>query len=168
MQVQTCCHNEMRIQGDYRLIKKFREACANGEILQYMHPIPAVDSININDWCIENWGVREEICKESICIRETRDTLIITFKSAGAPPIGAISFFVRHNNGIHIELLFFDPTGDFGGLAENGILYWGSQEVSSQAATSATGKKPSPQFEKLDKCFKVRRYYKLKDYGLIN
>ena len=149
------CKNEMHIHGDTERLDEIRNACSKGELLGYLSRHPSIELTDQKSWRLENWGCEEEVRAESMYFRESSGKLVVGFESAWRPPSGAISAYCKVNRGITIESLFFEPLSDFGGLARNGVMYWGTSRVSRYVRENSK----DPYFRSLQECFDVSNYY---------
>jgi hypothetical protein len=63
----------------------------NGDIFQYLRPMPENEKDNWYDWCKTNWGTKWDARELELC-DEQEQWLSCTFETAWSPPIALYNY----------------------------------------------------------------------------
>lgn len=89
------CENYLIVKASPEIINNMEEAIKNENLFETF--VPILENIknkvtdDVENWCIENWGTKWDICDPEILRKEVLDTnnavIIVKFNTAWNPPI---------------------------------------------------------------------------------
>ena len=112
---------------DAKKLDGLEVAAVEGEVLQYIHPMPKElegttapsEGLNWYGWCTSNWGTKWDFgAEDPASIDRGDDYVSFPFMSAWSPPIGAYEYAVE--NGWQIQATYVEPAMDFIGEFSEG------------------------------------------------
>ena len=121
------CENYVTFRHkDVKKLDGLEEAAVEGEVLQYIHPMPKElegttapsEGLNWYSWCTSNWGTKWDCGPEEGHLDRGDDYVAFSFMSAWSPPIGAYEYAVE--NGWEVTATYVEPAMDFIGEFSDG------------------------------------------------
>ena len=121
------CENYVTFRHtDVKKLDGLEQAAIEGEVLQYIHPMPKElegttapsEGLNWYGWCASNWGTKWDFGPEDGHLDRGDDYVAFSFMSAWSPPIGAYEYAVE--NGWEVTATYVEPAMDFIGEFSDG------------------------------------------------
>lgn len=112
------CQNDIQFHHESKeMLDKLEEAIHLNKTLELLRPFPKDIEID-NDWCVENWGTKWELCHFEHVNRIDDNNLMARAESAWSPPIQAFEY--AEKNGWRIDAVFFEAGACYAGSFTGG------------------------------------------------
>ena len=94
------CQNTATISGPKPVIDQIKSILANrddGNLLNWMRPMPESEQDNWYDWCTTNWGTKWDITDPVVLDDTEEDSITFSFDTAWGPPIEAFRHWAEQD-----------------------------------------------------------------------
>ena len=117
------CENYVTFRHkDVKKLDGLEQAAIEGEVLQYIHPMPEElegttapsEGLNWYSWCTSNWGTKWDACEAHID-HDDIDYFAVSFESAWSPPIAWIDNIMQDFPDLCFTLEYEEPGMGYGG-----------------------------------------------------
>ena len=121
------CENYVEIKGPKKILDNIEaivdEKNNNKErehgLLNYLRPMPKEEKENWYKWSVDNWGTKWDV-KEFYSIKRNGDKLCFSFQSVWSPPTEAFDYLFCNNDGVSIDLIYYEPGTELTGIYNDG------------------------------------------------
>jgi len=109
--VPNWCQNTATISGPKPVIDQIKSILANrddGNLLNWMCPMPDDQRDNWYDWCTTNWGTKWPENDLLILDDTEEDSITFSFDTAWGPPIEAFRYWAQQDSRVTYRLAYVE------------------------------------------------------------